>query len=533
MTYSLVVMDDGITNALQIALGRPTIAEYDYYYDFPDTDDGIPNTHGDSVYRSALSVSSAYGVIDLKVASAALGDYVDTYVEQALDNVALNADLYDIVAVNMSFGGSGYPLAFADEISLLASRGILTVAAAGNDGTHSARESPSYPALLSKVIAVGSHDGRGNPSGFSQNGAGVDVLADGEDMPGPGLAGTSFAAPRVAATVTHVQAIVEGLTGTRLSVGQMIDALQLGGAGPRSKPDPADGVTRYFLHDHEGSLNYAWSSRGGTPTTALEYVASHADLSGAFGANADAGRSHFVKFGAVEERAITFDGLEYIASHRDLALAFGAKAYAGAKHYIAAGRHEARAVTFDGLEYVASYGDLVAALGANRDAGSAHFIRNGRQEGRGTTFDAIEYLASYGDLIAAFGADQDAGSVHYITSGHAEGRVTTFDGFQYVASHGDLIAAFGANGEIGAAHYIAFGHGEGRAADTFDAARYLANYADLRAAFGADQEAATRHYIAHGFAEGRTDEPTAGAAGLALADAASLTPASPETDFFL
>jgi hypothetical protein len=533
MAYSLVIMDDGITNALQAAIGRPTIAEYDYYYDFPDTDDRIPDTHGDSIYLSALSVSSAYDVIDLKVASAALGDYIPAYTEQALDDIVLNADSDNIVAVNMSFGGSSYPSAYADEISLLASRGIITVAAAGNGGTHSARESPIYPALLPDVIAVGSHDGRGKPSGFSQNGPGVDILADGEDMPAPDLDGTSFAAPRVAATVPHVQTIVEGLTGARLSVGQMIDALQLGGAGLLSKPDPADGTTRYFLHDHEGSLGYAWSSYGGNATTALEYVASHADLGNAFGANANAGRLHFVDFGAVEERAITFDGLEYVASHADLVAAFGATAHAGASHYIASGRHEGRAVAFDGLEYVASHGDLIAAFGADRDKGSTHYIHNGRQEARGTTFDATEYIASYGDLIAAFGVDEDAGSVHYITGGRAEGRAASFDGLQYVASHGDLIQAFGANGEIGGAHYIAFGYGEGRAADTFDAARYLANHADLRAAFGTDQEAATRHYISHGFAEGRADEPAASAAALAFADAAADDQVASSADFLL
>ena len=531
MTYSMVIMDDGITNALQARIGRPTAAEYDYYFEFPDTDDGIPNTHSDSVYLSALSVSRAYDVIDLKVASAALGDYWSTYVEQALDDI-LTATDFNIAAVNMSFGGFTSPLQFADEISLLANRGIITVCAAGNGGDHSSRESASYPALLSDVIAVGSHDGRGNPSEFSQNGRGVDILADGEDMPGPGIDGTSFAAPRVAATVTHVQAIVEGLTDTRLSVGQMIDALQQGGAGPRSNPDPADGSTRYFLHDHGGSLDYAWSRYGGTPAKALEYVASHADLCNVLGANANTGRLHFEHHGSVEERAITFDGLEYIASHGDLIGAFGANALAGASHYIAAGRHEGRAASFDGLEYVASHRDLILAFGANEDAGSSHFIRSGRLEGRGTSFDGLEYIASHRDLIGAFGVHCDAGSTHYIRNGHGEGRATTFDGLQYIASHGDLIRAFGANGDAGSVHYIGLGYGEGRAADTFNAAQYLANYADLRAAFGTNQEAATRHFVTRGFYEGRIDEPAGGGA-FAVAQAAELDPAAIQTDFLL
>ena len=94
-------------------------------------------------------------------------------------------------------------------------------------------EAPGYPAALADVIAVGSHDGQGVPSEFSQNGPGVDVLADGEHVPGSGPGGTSFAAPQVAATVTHVQAIVAWPDRPQLlDVAQMIDVLQRGGRRP-------------------------------------------------------------------------------------------------------------------------------------------------------------------------------------------------------------------------------------------------------------------------------------------------------------
>ena len=92
---------------------------------------------------------------------------------------------------------------------------------------------------------------------------------------------------------------------------------------------------------------------------------------------------------------MSFDGLEYIASYADLSAAFGPNEDAGAAHYIQAGQREGRVVTFDGLEYIASYADLRTAFGANGDAGSIHFITNGRAEGRVTTFDGLEYIASY------------------------------------------------------------------------------------------------------------------------------------------
>jgi Subtilase family len=395
MAWSMAIMDDGITNALQAQVGNPTFIEYDYYFDFPDTDDGIPNTHGDNVFLSALAVSSAYDVLDLKVASAEFGDYLAGPIERALADVLATDDVA-IGAINMSFAGPDFPSAYADEISLLASRGVLSVVAAGNAGSHAFLENPSYPAALPEVICVGSHDGFGNPSSFSQNGPAVDILADGEDMPGPDAQGTSFAAPRVSATVTRVQAIVEGLTGWVLGVDGMVDALQQGGAGPVSNPDPADGATRYFLHDHAGSLDYAWFSYGGSPGTALAYIASHVDLIAAFGADAEAGRLHYVQHGSVEGRAISFSALEYVASSGDLITAFGANREAASSHYIAFGQREGRpADSFDAERYLEKYADLRAALGTDEEAAATHFITTGYHEGRTDDLEAATGAADF------------------------------------------------------------------------------------------------------------------------------------------
>ena len=250
---------------------------------------------------------------------------------------------------------------------------------------------------------------------------------------------------------------------------------------------------------------------GGVPTpfpgripTVLEYIASYADLMGAFGANQDSAFQHLRLAGALEGRTISFDGFEYIASYGDLSNAFGANGGAGVSHFIQTGRFEGRTITFDGLEYIASYGDLSNAFGANGDAGARHFIEAGRNEGRQITFNALEYIATYGDLIDGFGANGGLGASHFIQAGRSEGRTITFDGLEYIASYGDLIGAFGANGELGASHFIQTGKSEGRA-ESFNPAQYLANYADLKAAFGTDQELATIHYIEHGFSEHRTD----------------------------
>ena len=467
MTWSLVVMDDGITNLFQAQLGKPTVAEFDYYFGVVETDDGVPQTHANFVFLSALSVSRAFDVVDLKVATPLIeASYTPAAIEAALRSVLADPDP-EVGAINMSFGGSFYPDRFADEIHSLAARGILCVAASGNSGSHAHLERVLYPARLADVIAVGSHDGFGRPTWFSNNGPKVAVLADGENQPVAGSFGTSFAAPQVAATVTHAQAIVVGLTGPPIGTAQMIDILRLGGAGPRSQPDPADGRTRYFLHDHAASLDYAWSHYGGTPTRALEYVASYGDLAAAFGADPRAGQTHYEYHGAIEERPITFDGLHYLAS----------------------------------------YGDLIQAFGTDEYRATSHYLSYGIAEGRSVTFDGLDYIASYGDLIRAFGANELLGTQHYVGYGFAAGRSVTFDGLQYIASYGDLIRAFGANEQAGQWHYIGYGFDENRAPDQFDAAQYLANYADLRTAYGTDEAAATLHYIGYGFFEDRTDDP--------------------------
>ncbi|MGE3295080.1 MAG: S8 family serine peptidase [Geminicoccaceae bacterium] len=468
MTYSVAILDEGITDGAQSRLGKATVFEHDYLFGDGDTDNHAADTHANSVFASLLRVSRAVDVLDLKIGDE-LGP-LPYLVEQGMQDLLSLAPVHHVAAVSLSFSTYSNP-GYEDEIAALQRSGVIFVVSSSNSGSHDGLESPAFPANLPGVIAVGSHDGRGRPSGFSNNGPGTDLLADGEDMPQAGFRGTSFAAPQVAATVAHVQAIVHGLTGTILDSAQMLDALRRGGTGPRSQPDPADDHTRYFLHDHARSLDYAWARYGGTDAKALEYVASYDDLSAAFGVDVAAGRNHFLRSGSVEERTIGFDGLSYVASYADLIVALGPNALAGAAHYIAAGRHEGRTDSFEELDYIASYDDLIGALGANPQAASTHFIAHG----------------------------------------HGEGRTTSFDGLQYIASHGDLILAFGAAEERGAQHFITQGRGEGRARDDFDAAQYLANYADLRLAFGGDEEAAARHFILSGFAEGRTDGVLAGA----------------------
>ncbi|MGF7176811.1 glycoside hydrolase family 5 protein [Azospirillum doebereinerae] len=203
-----------------------------------------------------------------------------------------------------------------------------------------------------------------------------------------------------------------------------------------------------------------------------------------------------------------FDALAYVASHADLSAGFGADAAAGTRHYQQYGHAEGRTVSFDPLAYTASYHDLIAGLGTDHDAASRHFIEHGRVEGRATVFDAYNYLAANRDLSSAFGADAEAGAAHYIRHGVLEGRAANgFDTLRYVASNADLIDAFGTDARAAEIHYLTHGIAEGRSATAFDPLAYLNAHADLHAAFGSDRAAATLHYVQHGKAEGRVSAP--------------------------
>jgi parallel beta-helix repeat protein len=260
---------------------------------------------------------------------------------------------------------------------------------------------------------------------------------------------------------------------------------------------------------------------GGAPAAAgpafspLAYIASYADLSALFGANAAAGAAHYAASGRAEGRTVSFDPLAYVASHGDLSAVFGTNGDAGAAHYITSGRTEGRAVSFDPLAYLASYGDLSALFGTDRTAAAMHYIASGRTEGRTVSFDPLAYLASYGDLSAIFGTDRTAAAMHYIASGRAEGRTVTFNPLSYLAANSDLAAAFGTDTSRAGLHYLGAGRTEGRSTG-FNASAYLAANGDVAAATGGDLTAAMRHYIQNGRLEGRALSPasTPRAAGL-------------------
>ncbi len=106
--------------------------------------------------------------------------------------------------INMSLGGSNEGQTLRDAVDYAASRGVLMIAASGNE--RSEGNPTSYPAAYESVIAVGATDTDDVVTNFSNTGAYLDLTAPGVHLatttPGNqyrSTSGTSFASPYIAA----------------------------------------------------------------------------------------------------------------------------------------------------------------------------------------------------------------------------------------------------------------------------------------------------------------------------------------------
>lgn len=137
--------------------------------------------------------------------------YVDFYIVKAF-NKSGGGSLADIIEgfdwliqknvsiINMSFSTKESNQSFVRAIQALYARGIVLIAAAGNDGGP-----VNYPARFSQVIAVSAIDKQGKLGYFSSRGPEIDFCAPGVDIESAWLnagyevkSGTSFAAPHIA-----------------------------------------------------------------------------------------------------------------------------------------------------------------------------------------------------------------------------------------------------------------------------------------------------------------------------------------------
>lgn len=183
----------------------------------------------DSAFPGLLPRAELFAADVFSVDDAGNGITDAVRIVTALDWIASNAP----AVVNLSLAGpDGAVLAAA--IARLQQAGITVVAAAGNGGADAA---PQFPAAYPGVIAVTAIDRRLHAYASASRGAhlsvaapGVDIWTPAADAAGAFRAGTSFAAPFVAAAVA-----VQRQRHPQLTPAQVRERVQ---AGARDLGDP-------------------------------------------------------------------------------------------------------------------------------------------------------------------------------------------------------------------------------------------------------------------------------------------------------
>ncbi len=203
-------------------------ANYAGGYDFQDNDtdptEGPLDVHGTTV----ASVSSCVTNNNVGIAGAGFNCKFFAVRAGTIDNFPENQIISAInwsvtngaQVINLSLGGYGFSSAMQDAINAAAAAGVVLCASAGNDHTSQL----FYPAAYTNCIAVAATNSSDDIAWWSNYGSWVDIGAPGEGVSiywqpnigpplyGPYGAGTSYAAPLVAATAALVYSELGGVS---------------------------------------------------------------------------------------------------------------------------------------------------------------------------------------------------------------------------------------------------------------------------------------------------------------------------------
>ena len=202
----------------------------------------IGGVHGTAVASVIGGPENGVGVVGiypqavLQSWDAALGQGTQLATSDIVSGVLAAADRGPGV-INLSLGGTEVELPIQQAVATAVSKGMLVVAAAGNDGE---RGSPlTYPASLPHVLTVAATDEQNRVASFSSRSHFVDLAAPGVDITVASALdgswdsedGTSFASPIVAGAAAWTWTVRPALDASQLFEIMRRSAADIGATG--------------------------------------------------------------------------------------------------------------------------------------------------------------------------------------------------------------------------------------------------------------------------------------------------------------